>query len=150
MADDLSALAGDLRTLLDQAEPLQHAVGQFGKETATDVVQRQLGADRSLSGMRRRVRLSAGYDTGSPVVLNLRPAGLWTLADKGRRRRGKITPRRRGGFVAVMTPRGPRASSSSTPSRGLNVVRDTERDIDAGVERAAADALGDLIARKGY
>lgn len=144
------AAASELSTLLDDLEPLQHAVGLFGKETALETVSKALGSDRAFSGLRRRARLGAGYDLGTPVILNLRPAGLWFLADDGRKRRGKITPRRRGGKRAVMTPRGPRASSSYGRSRGLRVLLDTEDAIDRGIERAAYDGLDQLLRSRGF
>ena len=103
---DLADLSRDLSRLLDDLEPLQHAVGGFAKETAQDEVQRALGNDRSFSGLRRKAALGAGYDTSSPVILNLRPAGLWFLADEGRKRRKRIFPRTRDGRQAVISTTG--------------------------------------------
>lgn len=150
MADDLAALRRDLAGLLDDTEPLQHAVGMFGKEQASDVVSRTLGGDMQFSGLARKVKLASGYDTGSPVVLNLRPAGLWVLADKGRKRSGRIVPKKRGGKLAVTTPRGPRRSSTYGPSRGLDAIKNTEDAIDRGIVDAVLKGLNSVLAPKGY
>lgn len=134
--------------MLDDLEPLQHAVGQFAKSAALDEVAADLGSDRMMSG--KRVRLGAGYDLGSPVVLHLRPAGLWVLADGGRKRSGTITPKRRGGNKAVRTPQGLRHHSSYGRSRGLNTLTDTEAAIDRGIEQAALDGITDVLTRGGW
>lgn len=106
--------------------------GFAGKDAAFDAARDKLGADRRMSGMRRKVPLGAGFDQPSPTVvaLNFRPAGLWSLADQGRKKGGTIYPRRnnrktRSGTRgrAVMTPMGPRYSSSYGPSRGTGVFR---------------------------
>lgn len=155
MASDLAGLRKDLQTLLDDSEPLQHAIGQFGKEEAIKTAQRDLGSDRSFSGLKRKVRLGAGYDLGEPVVLNLRPRGLWVLAEKGRRRSGNITPRRRrkgrgGRRTALRTPQGFRATSSYGPTRGHKTIRDTVKGIRRGIVRAAQDGVLRMISQKGY
>lgn len=142
---DLADLRNDLQRLLDDLEPLQHAIGQFGKETALDEVQRALGNDRQFSGLRRKVALGAGYDTGTPVVLNLRPAGLWFLAEDGRKRRKRIFPRKRDGRQAVLTPRGPRAYSTSGPSRGHKTLTRTIDGIEKNILKAADKGLSEVI-----
>lgn len=143
--NDLADLSRDLNRLLDNLEPLQHAIGKFGKDTALESVERALGNDRSFSGLRRKAKLGAGYDLGNPVVLNLRPAGLWFLADEGRKRSKRIFPRKRGGKQALSTPQGPRAWSTSTPSKGHKTLQRTIDGIEKGIVKAANDGLTDLI-----
>jgi hypothetical protein len=144
---ELPALSRDLQRLLDDLEPLQHAVGQFAKTEALDQAARDLGADRAFSGWRRKVALGAGYDLGTPVVINLRPAGLWSLAETGRRRTKKIKPRN---GRAVRTPKGLRKSSTSRPSRALRTISTVEQNIGNGIERAAADGMNDVIRKAGF
>lgn len=141
---DLGDLRRDLQRLVDNTEPMQHAIGQFAKETALDGAAKDLGADRSFSGWRRKVALGAGYDLGTPVVLNLRPAGMWFLAEDGRKRNKRIYPKKRGGKKAVMTPRGPRAYSTSKRSKGLGTITDVERAIDKGIVKAAEKGLNEM------
>lgn len=150
MADDLNDLAVSLGKLLDNSEPLQHALGQFGKETALEEAQRSLGSDKQFSGMKRKVRLGAGYDMGTPVVLNLRPGGLWILADEGRKRSGEIRPKRRrrtssGRPPALRTPRGIRSSSRYRPTRGLDTIRNVMKTLDKGIEGAALKGVSKMM-----
>lgn len=146
----LDAVRKDLAGALDDLEPVQHAIGQFAKSEALDAVAKDVGADRQLSGMTRKAKLGAGYDLGQPVVLNLRPAGLWFLIEDGRKRRGRITVKRRSGKRAVLTPQGPRRSSSYSPSRGLSTLTDTYNAIDRGIEKAADQGVNDLLKRQGF
>lgn len=145
----LDGLAAGLVNLAD-GDDFAHVIGGAGKTAALDAAGDSLGADRRFSGMRggRGAALSAGYDVGDPVILKLRPAGLWLLADKGRRRSGTIRPkraRRRGGRrVAVSTPYGPRAVSRFRPSRGLDTLTDAEDEMN----RTIPDAIGDKLATK--
>ena len=145
----LGDLAVELRKLGD-IEPIQHAVGLFGKDTALDAVAKDLGRDRQFSNWKRPVALGAGYDLGNPVVLNLRPAGLWFLAEDGRKRRGTIKPRRGSGKLAVMTPQGPRRRSTYSRSRGLSTITDTLTAIDRGIVRAAEKGRDDMIRKAGF
>jgi hypothetical protein len=147
---DLADLRRDLGRLLDNLEPLQHAVGGFAKEEALDAVRRDLGGDMAFSGWRRKVKLGAGYDIGKPVILNLRPAGMWFLAEDGRKRSKKFGPKRRGGKKAVLTPRGPRANSTSTRSRGLNTLTDTQQAIERGIVKAAEQGMNEIIVKGGF
>jgi hypothetical protein len=155
MPGDLDRLRVDLQRLLDDSEPLQHAVGKFAKEEALDVAASDIGADLRFSGFARKVKLGAGYDTGNPVVLNLRPKGMWVLLDSGRKRSKPITPKRRRAAKspprakAVRTPDGWRASSRSTPSRGHRTIKTLTKSIDRGVVRAAEKGLDDMT-RKAF
>lgn len=151
---DLAELRHELPRMLADLEPVQHAAGMFGKVTALDQVTQDLGADRKMSG--KPVALGAGYDIGNPVVINLRPGGLWHLADKGRKRSGPIRPKRRrrgrnGRPTAVLVgTTGFRASSSYGPSRGLNTIRDTEQAIVEGIDQAVADGVTDMLRKGGW
>ena len=97
--------------------------------------------------MRRKVALSAGYDDAGAgrVEIKFRPAGMWNLAEQGRRGTKPILPRKRGGDRAVMTPQGPRARSTSTPSRGLGTLKDAMRDAQTEVPKAAAKQFTDEV-----
>lgn len=147
-------MAGELRALGERLESaavgdqalarLRHAVGQASKRSALDVVEVDAGADRRLSGMRRRVRIGVGYDP-DPLVLNLRPKGLVVLLDRGRKRTTRIVPRRRrgrGGRPAALRFGGRFVRSSrSTPSRGHRTIDRTVRAVRVVAPRAAAEQL---------
>lgn len=158
MADSFAEFAARLGKLDDPATLKRIAAkgGDAGKRAALRAAVDSLGGDRRFSGMRRASPLNAGYDdaAGSSVAINLRPAGLWVLAQQGRRRSGPIYPRngsrkgsgpRRG--RAVRTPYGPRARSSFRPSRGLGTVEDAMRMMKDDVPRAAAEQFRQEIAR---
>jgi len=96
--------------------------------------------------------LSVGFDQGAKateVVLKHGPKGLWVLADEGRSGSGRIYPRTPGGRKArkgtpgraVMTPQGPRASSSYSSSRGLGTLRKAAGRERVAVPKAAFQAL---------
>lgn len=149
MSRQLTELAAELTTAFDVDATVQHAMGAAGKSSALDAATADLGGDRAFSGFGRIVPLSAGYDLGDPVVVNLRPEGLWILAEDGRRRRGDIRPkarRRRGN----RKPRGRAAVGSGGryvavgrfgPSRGLNTISDALAFMDDRVP----DAIGDTV-----
>jgi hypothetical protein len=112
--------------------------GMAGKKAALDAAAADLG-DGAFSGMRRQVKLAAGYDVAGDdqVQINFRPSGLWQLAERGRQGTKPIVPRKRGGKRAVLTPGGPRASSTSTPSKGLGTYTDAVKDAQRRVPEAA-------------
>jgi hypothetical protein len=139
-------LAESLEGFLDSTEPLQHAIGGAGKKAAHTELEEALGADRSFSGLRRRVRLSAGYDLGQPVVLNMRPKGLVILADRGRTRTTRILPRSRRGAQALAIPGvGVRAHAMSRPSRGHDVIDKTIARCEIDCPKAVEDELATMI-----
>lgn len=152
MARPISELADDLIAAFDVDTDVQHAMGAAGKGAAMDAARTDLGSDRAFSGFGRIVPLTAGYDLGKPVVVHLRPEGLWILAEDGRRRSGDIRPkarRRRGD----RRPRGRAAVGSGGrfvkvgrygPSRGLNTITDAIELMDERVP----DAIGDAVAAK--
>ena len=146
MQSDLSGLARGLDSALGDLEPMQHVIGQAGKKAAITELGKALGPDRRFSGFRRKVTLNAGYDVGTPVMLNMRPGGLVILADEGRKRRGDIRPRRgRGRRRAVLTPQGPRAYSSYGPSRGLKVIDKTVKRATDDIPKALSGAISGFI-----
>lgn len=128
----------------------------FGKTEALDTVRGDLGPDLAFSGFARKVRLGAGYDIGNPVVVNLRPAGLWFLAEDGRKRRKKIMPKSRRGAKspphakAVKTPQGWRAYSNSGPSRGHRTLTTTVQRIENGIVEAAEKGVNEMITKAGF
>jgi hypothetical protein len=119
------------------------AAGNAAKKAATDEAGKAVGGDRAMSGFRGgKVKLGAGYDvTGSTVNLNLRPAGVWKLADQGRRTVKPVRPKKRSGKQALKTPWGAKASAKGSRSRGLNVIRHTVAEAERKVPRAAFVAL---------
>ena len=131
----------------DAQRRMLNKAGAAGKKSALDAAARDLGGDRSFSGMRRRTKLNAGYDLrgDSEVVINFRPAGLWKLASEGRRRSGAIVPRKRGGKKALMTPHGPRARSSYGRSRGSHTFDDAVRDAQREIPKAAFRQFQDEV-----
>ena len=141
-------LAISLTKALDDLEPMQHVIGQAGKKAAHEVLERSLGDDRAFSGLRRRVRLSAGYDVGQPVVLNLRPKGLIILADQGRKRTKRIAPRKRGGKRAVVVNGQPRAWSMSNPSKGKKVIKQTINKARADIPKALSKEISGFITKQ--
>lgn len=146
---DLNDLSVRLGSALDDLEPMQHVIGQAGKKAALTTFRKSLGADMRMSGFRRKnVKLSAGYDVGQPVLLNLRPKGLVMLADHGRKRSDRIVPRKRGKKSAVLTPRGPRAYSSYGPSRGLKVIDHTVKRATEDIPKALSAEVSGFIATR--
>lgn len=124
--------------------------GAAGKKAALDAASSTLGADRRMSNFRRGrgPRLGAGYDiVGQEVHVNLRPAGMWKLAQSGRRSSGSIRPKRRGGKKALNTPWGPRASARYGPSRGLGTWDKAVREAGDNVPKAAARQFTDEVRR---
>lgn len=119
----LDQLAGTLDRALSPAN-LARIRARLADDAA-DAIERAAGADlggdrrfRNMrGGGRLGVRRSGG--AGGAVQLALVPAGLWGLAQHGRRGRSPIRPRR---GRAVLTPAGPRARSTSAPSRGLGTA----------------------------
>lgn len=151
MANELADFARRVVSITDPASlrRINTKAGMAGKKSALDAAAESLGGDRQFSGMRRKVALSAGFDLNGAdsVKVNFRPAGLWRLADQGRRSSGAIRPRKRGGKRALLTPAGPRASSSYGPSRGLNTYTDAVKDARRSVPKAAAAQFRAEVAR---
>lgn len=144
MPEELGDVADRLARIVapDAMVRMGHAAGRASRDASLEAAADALGPDRAMSGMRGRATLRAGYDLpGAPgrVQLNLRPAGAWNLADKGRQSVKQIKPRKR---KALSTPRGPRANATPGPSRGLRVISHS-------LTRARADALPAVHAQLG-
>ena len=129
-ASMLSGYLAKLESTLDDdaRRRIMRAAGGATKAAALSAATDTLGSDRAMSNFKGgRVPLGAGYDeAGWRLSVNHRPKGVWFLAERGRVRTGPIYPRRNGRKArlpttgrAVMTPAGPRASSTYRPSRGL-------------------------------
>jgi hypothetical protein len=156
VAGPITTVAAEILSAFTVDADVQHAMGAVGKTAALEQATRDLGADRAFSGFGRIVPLSAGYELGDPVVVNLRPEGLWILAESGRRRTGQIRPkarRRRGN----RRPRGRAAVGSGGrfvavgrygPSRGLNTISDTVALIDTRLPDAVATAVIGKLGRR--
>jgi hypothetical protein len=140
-----SAVGRTLITLTNpkSLEQISHAMGLAGKKAASDAAKADLGSDLRMSNLGKSAKLSSGYDIKADVVLlHLRPAGLWNLADKGRRRSGTIRPRKR---RALRTPQGARALSSFRPSRGLHTIDDALKIMATEVPKAADKAVDEIV-----
>lgn len=148
MASELVDFGKRVSKIVDPAvvKRIVMAGGLAGKEAALDAASKDLGGDRAFSGLRRKVSLGAGFDDvgNSQIRINFRPAGLWKLAESGRRAGKPIYPRggsRRGKGViygrAVSTPQGPRARSTTGAWGGKGTFTDAVRDARVKVPRAA-------------
>jgi hypothetical protein len=160
MTRELTRLAGELVALVDVDDVTQHAMGAAGKAAALETAARDLGADRRFSGIPSKAAgLNAGYDLGNPVVVHLRPEGLWILAEHGRRRSGVIRPKRsrtrRGGN---RKPRGRAAVGTAgrfvavgryRPSPGKDTISDALALMDERVPEAIGDAIVTKLRRFG-
>lgn len=138
MADrTVTAAMHDLEDAIATVD-LRQVLGMAAKDAAREEAARDLGADRAFSGFRRKVQLDAGYDlTPNGIRLNLRPAGLWSLASDGRRSNRYVIPRkgrrrRRGHRPAVSTPAGPRYLSRTGTTRGHGTLDRLEARLDGG------------------
>ena len=99
------------------------AAGLAGKTASLAAAAAALGGDRAFSGLRRKVALGVGFDQtgGSMIQINFRPAGIWKLAESGRRGGKEIRPRK---AKALMTPHGPRARSTTGAWGGKGTFTD--------------------------
>lgn len=114
-----------MEDLFDALDTIRHAMGAAGKKAGLDVTAEDLGADRAMSGLRRRAKVTAGYDIDPKgVTLNMRPVGLMILAHGGRTKTKRIgTNRRRNtNRKTMLTPWGFRSSAWSLPSRGHRTI----------------------------
>lgn len=148
MAGELIDFGNRVSKIVDPAavRRIMLAGGMAGKRSALDAATNDLGGDRGFSGLRSRSKLGAGFDDvgTSQIRLNFRPAGLWKLAESGRRAGAPIYPRvggRRGRRAvpgrAVLTPEGPRARSTVGAWGGKGTFTDAVRDARREVPKAA-------------
>lgn len=161
MASEFAALADwvdRVAKVTDDAavKRLANAAGKAGKKAALDAAGDALGSDRRFSGWKGKPALSAGYDeaSGTSVDINFRPAGMWRLAEEGRKASGSIFPKsgRRAGSGATYgralnTPMGPRARSSYSRSRGLKAYTNATKKASVEVPKAAHEQFLDEIRR---
>lgn len=160
MGDELGAYGKRLQSLTDPPalHRVQTAAGMAVKESTLDVAAQDLGGDRVFSGWRKPIRLGAGFDAelgSSRLTLNLRPVGLWILADKGRQRTGTVYPRtdsdRKGKKAvkgkALLTPMGFRSTTTFAPSRGLGTIGTAQDAAGPAAMSAAGRAITVELAR---
>lgn len=137
---------------------VERAAGFAGKDAALEAAAQTLGPDRAMSNFKSgQVKLTAGFDIRpgtSEVVIGHGPKGLWLLADRGRDGSGAIYPRRNGRKArsttagrAVMTPYGPRASSSYSSSRGVGSLRRAAAKERVAIPKAAFRQIQSEIGR---
>lgn len=81
-------------------------VGVEGKKLIDREVRKDFGGDLAMSNWRRRrpVKLRSGFEqpADNTLAFNPKPAGLWQVAEQGRRS-GSRTRRRRGGNRQTVT-----------------------------------------------
>lgn len=139
MAGELIDFGNRVGQIVDPAtvKRILLAGGMAGKKVALEAAASDLGADRAFSGLGRRVSLSAGFDDAgsTQIKLNLRPKGLWMLAERGRRPGKPILPKR---ALALNTPEGPRAASTTGAWGGKGTYTDAVNDARREVPKAAA------------
>jgi hypothetical protein len=122
--------------------------GAAGKKASLDAARADVGPDMAMSNLRKgKAKLSVGYDPRGSTSVVIEYRGPWPLADKGRKKSGPITPKKRGGKRAVMTPGGPRASSRYGPSRGLGTLLDAKKDAERDVPKAAGRQFAEEVRR---
>lgn len=148
MAGELVDFGNRIAKLTDRAAVgrIVLAAGLAGKATALEAAASDLGGDRAFSGLGRNVSLSAGFDDvgTTQIRLNFRPAGLWMLAEHGRRPGKTILPRNR---QALSTPAGPRARSTVGAWGGKGTYTKAVREARVVVPKAAFKAFQLEVAR---
>jgi hypothetical protein len=139
-SSELAAFGAKLERITSPAalSRVVNAGGMAGKKSALEAAARDLGGDRSFSGMRRKAPLGAGYDKSgaTSVTINFRPAGLWRLASQGRTSSGAIRPRK-GKLALAGNGFGPVRASRYGRSRGLNTFDDAVKKSQTTVPKAA-------------
>jgi hypothetical protein len=140
-SSSLADAAAKVGKVLDPStvQAMLRAGGMAAKVAALEEAASSLGGDRRFSGFRRMGALSAGFDSvgGTSAEIKYRPAGAWKLAESGRK--GSKQVRKPG--VIFNTPRGPRRSFRSGPSRGLRTITNAQRKATTVVPKAAHQAL---------
>jgi hypothetical protein len=100
-------------------------VGVEGRKIIEKEVRKDFGADLAMSNWRRRkpVKLRVGFEVPKDSLLefNPKPAGIWQVAEQGRRS-GSRPPRRRRGS-------GRRGPSSWGPSKGKRTWSRSQREL---------------------
>ncbi len=152
MAGELIDFGTRIEKILDPAvlERITKKAGGAAKGAALGAAVKDFGADRrmtagSRNGGRKLPALGAGWDEagGTLIRLNFRPAGIWKLADSGRRGGKTIRPRRRlggagsGHAPALRTPSGWRARSTTGYWGGKGTFTAAVRDARVKVPKAA-------------
>jgi len=144
---ELTDLADRLGRILDSdaQKRIVTAAGIAAKKVSLDAATTSLGGDRAMRNFKKgRVRLGVGFDVVSDheVQMNYRPDGAWILADQGRHRTKKVTPKRRQAKAFQVPPAaGFRRSFISGRSRGLNTFQNAARDSGRVAPEAASDAV---------
>lgn len=112
MASELIDFGNRVSRIVDDSalRNIRFAAGMAGKTAILAAAASDLGPDRSFSGLRRKAPLGVGWDdAGSTMVrFDFKPAGLWKLAESGRRGGKRITVRKTSDPAAALsTPAGP-------------------------------------------
>lgn len=137
MASELIDFGNRVGNILNPSslKRINMAAGMAAKVAALEAAASDLGGDRMFSGL-GRAPLGAGFDVVGPtrIQLNFRPAGLWMLAERGRRPGKTIVPRR---ARALSTPAGPRARSTTGAWGGKGTFSSAARTAQTLVPKAA-------------
>lgn len=119
MADSIQQAAAKFGKLADQLagqhlRQLTVRVATLSKPDFDKEVVSALGGDMAFSGWRKRPKLKIGFDMKSDHQAEFKgkPAGLWVVAEKGRRP-GARAPKK--GSRVLVTPWGPRRYNADRP-----------------------------------
>lgn len=141
VAGELIAFANRIENITSPAaiKRITTAAGMAGKAVTLEAAAADLGGDRMFSGL-GRAPLGVGFDVAGPtrIQLNFRPAGLWMLAERGRRAGKTIVPRK---ARALSTPEGPRARSTVGAWGGKGTYSSAVRQARVVVPKAAVAAF---------
>lgn len=141
MAGELVAFANRIEKITSPTaiKRIATAAGMAGKAVSLEAAASDLGGDRMFSGL-GRAPLGVGFDVVGPtrIQMNFRPAGLWMLAERGRRPGKTILPRR---ARALATPEGPRARSTVGAWGGKGTYSSAVRQARVVVPKAAFAAF---------
>lgn len=157
MAGELTEFADRISKITDPAalSRVRGKAGYAGKRAGLDTVASDLGGDRAFSGFGRRVSAGIGYDEigSTTVLLKFRPAGIWKLADTGRRGGKTIVSRRglggagSGHAPAVRTPDGWRRSATLGEWGGKGTLKAAVAKARVEVPKAAFKQFQAEVAR---
>ncbi|CAN5838328.1 hypothetical protein BH24ACT5_BH24ACT5_04800 [soil metagenome] len=151
MAGELSKAGADIERIFSVASlrRASQAAADVGKTSAEDVADQAIGGG-TFSGMpgRRLATVETVRDDGARI--DFVPAGLWMLAEQGRRRAvAKVTPRS-AAAAALRTPWGPRASVKGSTSPGKQALTKAYDRITDAVPEAVGDEFDVIISESGF
>ncbi len=149
MAGELSRAGADIAAIFSPASLARAATaaGADAEKSATDAANETIGGG-SFSGLPGK-RLNTSHTVNGNVCrVDFVPAGLWLLAELGRRRGpAKIVPIT---AKALSTPYGPRRSVKGSTSRGKRSLTIAYTKIEQSVPEAVGDEFDVIITESGF